>query len=158
MMHPDEKLVPETTQTQDERAHITVGEELRLKERVNRAEGELRAIDNLIARRPALDEPTRYDNIAKAIRVASEADRWHRIADERSAELIEVRRQLELLKGNYDRKVDECRAEFQRVEIMTAELAKINAKITAMDELIASWIAQDFVTWPRVLEGKLEKL
>lgn len=81
---------------------MTVQDELKLKERVNRAEGELRVIDSLIARRPALSEPTRYDNIAKAIRVASERD--------------ELARQLDLLKGNYDRKVDECRAEYQRAE------------------------------------------
>ncbi|WP_230679598.1 hypothetical protein, partial [Streptococcus pneumoniae] len=38
-----------------------------------KAEQELHAIDELLARRPALDEPTRYANIAKAIYTAGRA-------------------------------------------------------------------------------------
>jgi len=46
----------------------------RLTEELTEARVELQNIDSLMARRPALDEPTRYDNIAKAIRVAGQSD------------------------------------------------------------------------------------
>jgi DNA (cytosine-5)-methyltransferase 1 len=43
--------------------------------RAAEAEGQLRAVDAVLARRPALDEPTRVGNILKAIRVASETEK-----------------------------------------------------------------------------------
>lgn len=45
---------------------------------VNRVQHELRSIDEILARRPALDKPTRCENIAHAISVAGQSDELKR--------------------------------------------------------------------------------
>ncbi len=62
---------------------------------------ELMNIDSLLARRPALDERSRYDNIAKAIRVAGESSEAlvgeQRKCGRLTAQLTEAQQQIERL-------------------------------------------------------------
>jgi multidrug resistance efflux pump len=62
-----------------------------LRARCDQAEGELRQIDALMARRPALDEPTRYANIAKAIHTAKRCEQAERKLDEWRRDYVVVR-------------------------------------------------------------------
>jgi hypothetical protein len=50
--------------------------------------GELRSIDSLMARRPALDKPTRYENIAHAIHTAGRCDAAERKLHAQSAPVV----------------------------------------------------------------------
>lgn len=65
-----------------------------LRQQLADAQGELRNIDNLMARRPALDRATRYDNIAKAIQWAGKADAAERAKDAAKARVSTLEQQL----------------------------------------------------------------
>lgn len=104
------------------------------RDNAEKAEAELHRIDELIARRPALDEPTRYDNIAKAIRCAGQADAATRRFDEM---FDEMKRRAERAEGEVERLKEAVltkdRAHEMSVERefqLQAELAQLRAAVS----------------------------
>src|SRR5262249_34116195 len=55
-----------------------------------RVQGELHAIDQVMARRPALDKPTRWENVQHAIAMAAKADEAQRRLSRAEADLARV--------------------------------------------------------------------
>ena len=68
----------------------------KMSERIERLEQELRDIDNVMARRPALDKKTRVENIAHAITTAATADALAR----ENARLTDALKGIEYSAGN----------------------------------------------------------
>ena len=93
-----------------------------LRARCEQAEWELRQIDNLMARRPALDEPTRYANIAKAIDTARRCDQAERERDEAESKRI----------------VDAALAG-QQIEEHVGREIELTARIAALEAHVREW-------------------
>jgi chromosome segregation ATPase len=87
------------------------------------AEGELRMIDSIMARRPALDQPTRWENVQKAITMAGKAD-----------EAIRQLTAAEQARAQAEQQVGEL---LQSVQARTSERNQAREAITTLEGLRA---------------------
>jgi hypothetical protein len=96
-----------------------------LRKRIEQAERELASVDAILARRPALDLPTRWQNIEKAITVAARCDKAEAIAADAKAQnerLVERVQQAEQARDEMKAWADAEREVASRLRTQVAAL------------------------------------
>lgn len=119
--------------------------------RATAAEQELASIDSLMARRPALDKPTRWENIQHAISTAALADRAERLhdiavkrADEAEAKLAAAEQE----RDKQTRRAEEWKSSWFALDRDTAGL---RTKLAAAEQREAE-LREQSASWRRVAE------
>ena len=105
----------------------------REKQRADEAEAEVARIDAVLARRPALDKPTRVENIAHAIATAG------KMTDKVTALEAELERAAAVLQKSLpigEVKAIGLREVAARCEWLAAEVARLQAVIDGLSEMI----------------------
>jgi hypothetical protein len=119
------------------------------------AERELSLIDAVMARRPALDQPTRWQNVEKAITTAARADAAIRERDEARAGYDQLDKNWEAVHsaamtpiraaiGNHDATVEELK---DRVRDLAAERDRLREANAAMRTALEN-VESNIENWP----------